>query len=127
MTIAQPQVPVPLDAGQTSAPASHTPGPWEWDWRYDEERAEADCGVFTVGRSISLGHAYAVARCPRYQSRERWEADARLIAAAPDLLEALTEVMDALRIHAPGTPLNNHRFDALGIKAHAAINKAEGR
>ena len=45
--------------------------------------------------------------------------------AASAMLEALKEVIEVLRIHAPGTPLNNHRFDALGIKAHAAIAAAE--
>ena len=37
------------------------------------------------------------------------------------LREVLEEILEALRIHAPGTPLNNHRFDALGIKAYAAL------
>lgn len=71
------------------------PQPWLWDWRYDAERAEADCGVYTQARSISLGHAYAVARCPRYQKREQWEADAELItkavSALPRLLSSLKQ------------------------------------
>jgi hypothetical protein len=51
-------------------------------------------------------------------------ANARLLAAAPDLLEALSELVEVLRKEAPGTALNNHRFDALGIKANDAIRKA---
>lgn len=55
------------------------------------------------------------------------DADANLISAAPELLDALREVVWVLSKEAPGTSLNNHRFDALGIKCHAAIAKAEGR
>lgn len=54
-------------------------------------------------------------------------ANARLIATAPELLEVLSELVETLRREAPGTPLNNHRFDALGIKANAVIAKARGR
>ncbi len=58
--------------------------------------------------------------------KEVAEARSRAIlnAAAPALLAALEEVMEALRVNAPGTPLNNHRFDSVGIKAYAAIAKA---
>lgn len=41
------------------------------------------------------------------------------------LVEALKEVVAALRENAPGTALNNHRFDALGIKCHKALALAE--
>jgi hypothetical protein len=44
-----------------------------------------------------------------------------------ELLAALKAVVAVLQKEAPGTPLNNHHFDALGIQAHNAIAKAEGR
>lgn len=50
---------------------------------------------------------------------------ARAVNCHDDLLAALKAVVEALRIHAPGTKLNNHQFDALGIDAYAAIAKAE--
>jgi hypothetical protein len=56
----------------------------------------------------------------------RLDANARLIAAAPELYEALAELVETLRREAPGTALNNHRFDALGIKANNALSKARG-
>lgn len=63
--------------------SGYTPSPWKWYWR--ETDGEADCGVFS---ETMPGQAYSVCRAPRYQTEERWEADARLIAAAPDMLEA---------------------------------------
>lgn len=42
-----------------------------------------------------------------------------------ELLAVLKEVVETLRREAPGTPLNNHRFDGLGIRANNAINRAE--
>jgi hypothetical protein len=53
--------------------AEHTQGPWRWD----------SGSVFSEPH---VGHAYTVAISPRYQKPKQWEADARLIAAAPDLL-----------------------------------------
>lgn len=42
------------------------------------------------------------------------------------LLEALVELVETLRAEAPGSPLNNLRFDALAAKARDAIAKARG-
>src|SRR3990172_6978661 len=54
----------------------HMSEPWQWYWR--TENNEADCGIF---HEQTPGHAYAVARCPRYQSKEQWGADAGRIVA----------------------------------------------
>lgn len=94
----------------------HTPGPWEWDWRQID--GEADCGVRWMKRE---GHAYSVCRAPRYQSQEQWEADARLIAAAPDLLSALI----AMEAKASKQNWNDAYPDQLEA-ARAAIAKATG-
>jgi hypothetical protein len=51
---------------------------------------------------------------------------------APSVVEVLKEarqtfgeLMGMLRKEAPGTPLNNHRFDALGIRAYDALAKID--
>jgi hypothetical protein len=48
------------------------------------------------------------------------EANARLIAAAPELLEALQGIMEWMKQHHPKAHSNSH-------KAHAAIAKATGQ
>lgn len=88
----------------------HTPGPWK-------TTPQTFSPSIWIERQDAGNDEAAIASV---RSRD----DARLIAAAPELLEALSEVMALLRKEAPGTPLNNHRFDALGIKAYAAISKA---
>lgn len=47
---------------------------WQWHWR--SANGEADCGIFAEVRN---GHAYSVARCPRYMKRPDWEKLATLI------------------------------------------------
>ena len=87
----------------------HTPGPWE-------AVGLTVCQVPPGGREIIFG-----AHNTRSGDKDERQANARLIAAAPELLEALrglvetSETRDRLAIE-----------DAL-IHARAAIAKAEGR
>lgn len=67
-----------------------TPGPWAWYWKESLE-GEAECGIFSQKRP---GMAYSVARCPKYQNREQWEANARLIAAAPEMYKLLSDLIE---------------------------------
>lgn len=39
------------------------------------------------------GHVYSVCRCPRYQTKEKWEADGRFLHAAPAMAEALANLL----------------------------------
>jgi hypothetical protein len=84
---------------------SHTPGPWTYreGYRGTEE--------YVVQRGHEGGFVV------EGLSKERAEADARLIAAAPEMLEALKGLLD--RFYAPACP----EWDAV----RAAIAKAEGK
>jgi hypothetical protein len=48
---------------------------WEWHWRIGDDGLP-DCGIFA---EPVRGHAYAVARCPRYVKEEQWKAVAEHI------------------------------------------------
>lgn len=82
-------------------PNQHTPGPWvaerDWESWYTPSQEELDHYMnrpITVIRSLTANKDVA-------SSHDLFEfdpADARLIAAAPDLLEALRECSDALTI-----------------------------
>jgi hypothetical protein len=91
----------------------HTPGPWEATGNVVHR------GIQTVALVYST-------------PREQCEADARLIAAAPDLLAALKELLAAERFsnRPPETvmeaELKLDRIRAAGIQAQAAIAKATG-
>ena len=96
--------------------SKHTPGPWEINWYICREGKEE---LWRVPRSIG----------PAYVDHNHWagnyitvdEADARLIAVAPELLEALKELMEYAGII-------EERSDAVATnKARAAIAKAEGK
>lgn len=71
--------------------SKHTPGPWEWDgnvWQYDEQN-EAPWLIQAPYQDVrSKTVLSGRIRC-------NTEADARLIAAAPELLEVLHECIDA--------------------------------
>ena len=66
-------------------------GPWKWYWFKAE--GEAACGVYNEDNN---GTQRTICKAPRYQTREQWEADAKLIAAAPDLLAACTVAKDTI-------------------------------
>jgi hypothetical protein len=111
--------------GRVSASAGHTPGPWHPGWNSPALTVRADfggasCRIATVDRGKSAWGAAAHA-----------EANARLIAAAPELLEALREAHRALMHYewyanpasgwsAPDKKFVRHMTDAAIAKATGA-------
>ena len=97
--------------------AGHTPGPWEFGkdrrWLF-RDNLKSD-GVFSSSTILKIDD----------DAFRPNDADARLIAAAPDLLEALEECLPVV-----GRYESEHESNwALGAhcKATAAIAKARGQ
>lgn len=92
----------------------HTPGPWFWDdkvWDYDPEQ-QAPWLINSNDDRILSGQITCLN-----------EADARLIAAAPDLLKALEGTIDWLD---DGNRILSDSCAADVAKARAAIKAARG-
>lgn len=113
----------PAGAGTgDSATQQHTPGPWHVD-RLGKVRCEnegglgfiADPGDGRYANSIPRNHAVSL-------------ANARLIAAAPDLLTALQDMLELCQ-HANGGAFSNGVTDATGSidEGEVIAGKIEGR
>jgi hypothetical protein len=92
----------------------HTPGPWAHDGYGNITGMENDPEIGCVGK---VGVASIYLRTAAY----RYEANARLIAAAPDLLSVLKELQESAAYWS--------EYDVpLGIveRINAAVAKAEG-
>lgn len=87
----------------------HTPGPWMVLPSVDRGQF---CILTALGNRIDVAVTYGFEHTPR-------EANARLIAAAPDLLEALKYAICALEVCGKD-------FDYTLSRANAAISKATG-
>jgi hypothetical protein len=94
--------------------AQHTPGPW---------KVKAGTNAVLAGRKQICSHVNAASALPvnMLDDQEIAQANARLIAAAPELLEALQAALEALRGSAGFDEINNAKKQ---IKA--AIDKATG-
>lgn len=92
----------------STEPAKHTPGPW---------RISSGCDRWVVQEK---GGCIACVE----QDRKFGEANARLIAAAPELLEALTSLLDASQRNQEHYSEEAH--DIAESRARAAIKKATG-
>ena len=100
----------------------HTPGPWR-------TKREGFSTVYVEAR-IDGGLIQEVAACgPTEAGLEQQEANARLIAAAPELLDALIALLGVAPSKAPGAGLivgaEEKHANALQA-ARAAIKKATG-
>lgn len=97
----------------------HSPAPWR----------VADClgpGYLEVVMDDNDPGVCVVAQIGEQSSEDEEYANAHLISAAPELYEALKEIVAVLRREAPGTVLNGPAYTLLGIKANNALAKAEG-
>jgi hypothetical protein len=98
----------------------HTPGPWLIDGTTVYALNGEETNRFTC--QVQGGHvAFRFDKAVRTSTFER-EANARLIAAAPELLEALEGM---LRASVTGG-IEDAELNALEAKARAAIAKARG-
>jgi hypothetical protein len=98
--------------------SKHTPGPWEANGYHIRQRVTGTRSIAEVaytGPHHTEPHEY-----PK-SCRLVDEANARLIAAAPDLLEALEAIMDS-----DLWEWNGSAAFWLQDKVKAAINKAKG-
>jgi len=103
--------------------SKHTPGPWKWDYAggafsiYGASAPNVVNRVMTITKGVIPG-----------------SADAHLIAAAPELLEAAKALLEADKLtpgdcyDANGNPNANWgRIDRAKAAMRAAIAKAEGK
>ena len=98
---------------------THTPGPW----KLNKDKTTVYC---TTRNNDEPGICSTKGEALILLSREAQEANARLIASAPDLLEALRELEPIAHRLGGESP----KYDLLNnatAKARAAIATAEGR
>jgi hypothetical protein len=92
--------------------SAHTPGPWRI-----HENPTGGASVET--ESVSIADVKARGGVP-FPTQEHCLANARLIAAAPDLLDALNELL-GFACTTPGAPAHSSME-----KARTALKKARG-
>jgi hypothetical protein len=98
--------------------AKYTPGPWTQEFEIDGVR------TFTRVKAHGVALATTAPQCGRPHHREEAEANARLIASAPDMLEALKAVLTWSDQANPAG--YGGLFQGLETKVRAAIAKAVG-
>lgn len=99
--------------------AKHTPGPWVVEV---ERVAEARI----VGGDVTVALVLNDAPSHDHEAARAWRADASLIAAAPDLLEALEQLANRVDPGTKGRNISIASFVAALEAARAAITKARG-
>lgn len=98
----------------------HTPGPWEFGGKFSREVYEKRDGIEIC--TVPQGDSFCADGCQCDECEERY-ANARLIAAAPELLEALSQIVNHATKYG-GAPLAAVKmFD----RARAALAKADGK
>lgn len=108
-----------MTAPKTEAKASHTPGPWLIESDYNEDGSDL---------IVMAEQAYVIADT-RHEScgivdADECYANARLISAAPELLEALKGLLRRIDDHF-GSPDASHDWKEQEA-ARAALSKATG-
>jgi hypothetical protein len=102
---------------KTNKKASHTPGPWNYDWfNSPTVKGELVLEVYALNDPRRLVRVN--------DSMENSEANARLIAAAPQLLAMAKNLLEAIDYNG-----ESDTQEVIGdkVELRAAIARAEGR
>ena len=110
----------------SSGKASHTPGPWAWDESGNYLcPVDGDPSKSSVHTILSPDGTYGYLGSDFKKTQGEGEANRALIAAAPDLLDALVAVVASLQAHLRHSANPGLDSIRLGI-AGTAIEKAMG-
>jgi len=105
--------------------SKHTPGPWTVTQNF---RGMAGVWPDSPGTNKPICMLAHDPDGPSKGPFENWQANANLIAAAPELLEALVEAVELIEFHMGSTHSETDEDEELVVKmAESAIAKAEGR
>jgi hypothetical protein len=100
------------------AAARHTPGPWKMHHPSSVVGSLVSYGDLTKGENIcTVMPQLDIAVC---------EANARLISAAPELLDSLEQFVALANFDADTLPKTTEEWDAMVTEAEVAIAKAKG-
>lgn len=119
----------PMKTETLPAVLSHTPGPWVLeinkdggDWQYNIRTEKPHNPAGTIGKHIATANQYMRSECGNHLVVEH---NARLIAAAPDLLAACNLMMEAQAMQQGKRDGGTMGFISIAIDAaRAAIAKA---
>lgn len=103
---------------------SHTPGPWFAHDFSGLNEGDVEASDFSVSCTTPDHITVAIMGKGLRNKKDEWEANARLIAAAPELLEALEELYRLIDDAHDGDRVFTLE---LAYKAKAAIAKARGQ
>lgn len=106
--------------------SSHTPGPWKW-YRANGDYLDSLWGGENESRNVLTANVECRSESDQFSFIDAYEADARLIATAPDLLDALIETEHQLTREIEGADLcddGRHHLYPLREQVRAAIAKA---
>jgi len=109
----------------------HTKGKWEIQELEKGKNGFVGWNTYCVRASKTNVHIATVGNVDRYYENQA-EANARLIVAAPDLLNACKEAYELIRVarrHFPKSIKNNDTFQLENTNASIgkAIHKAQGK
>ena len=94
----------------------HTAGPWKSEYRF---RSARDKKI-----KITDGGGFLLALVPRDVKQAQQEANAAIMAAAPQMCQALEELIEEME---NDPRLNHHAAETTGFDmARAALQKAKG-
>lgn len=104
---------------------NYTPGPWKAGIKTKRHGTPYTEVLSTATENgISLSICGPVALIPGHHESEETDANATLIAAAPELLEALNDVLDHCERYFPAFGTIGGKENEIVEKAKAALQKA---
>jgi hypothetical protein len=77
--------------------SDRTQGPWKWHSRIEDLDGRGPLQTGSIYAEPTKGHAYSVAVAPKYQTEQRWKADAAAIVLWENHFDELVKTMEEVQ------------------------------